>query len=241
MLILACLNGSREPGTHPALPLTPPDLAREAVRAVQAGAGALHVHPRDAAGQQTLAPAVVATVLDALHTACPGIPVGTTTITFAEPDLARRLALVRSWTVRPDFVSVNFFEDGAEELCATLLELGMVVEVAVARVEDVQRLVSAGMAERCLRVLIEVFAQDAAAMFETADTLIAALDAAGVAIPRLLHGYEASTWPILRAAITRGYDVRIGLEDTYRLPDGGAATDNAQLVALAKQYATADV
>lgn len=239
MLILACLNGNREPGTHPALPLTPAELAREAVRAVQAGAGALHVHPRDRDGQQTLAPDAVAAVLDALHSACPGIPVGTTTITFAEPDLARRLALVRAWTVRPDFVSVNFFEDGAEELCATLLELGMTVEVAVARVDDVRRLAAAAVAGRCLRVLIEVFAQEATEMHETAETLIAALDAAGIETPRLLHGYEESVWPMLRAAIARGYDVRIGLEDTFRLPDGGTATDNAQLVARANAYATA--
>lgn len=44
MLIKACLNGSRKPGEHPALPLTPEELACDA-KSVVAAAWALHVHP----------------------------------------------------------------------------------------------------------------------------------------------------------------------------------------------------
>ena len=55
MLIKACLNGSRQPGDHPALPLSPNELAREGKRAIDAGAGALHIHPRRADGTMTLA------------------------------------------------------------------------------------------------------------------------------------------------------------------------------------------
>lgn len=42
MLIKACLNGSRVLADHPALPLTPSQLAEAAAQAVAAGAGALH-------------------------------------------------------------------------------------------------------------------------------------------------------------------------------------------------------
>jgi uncharacterized protein (DUF849 family) len=38
---------------------------------------------------------------------------------------------------------------------------------------------------------------------------------------------------MLDAALARGYDVRVGLEDTLVLPDGSIARDNAQLVAEA--------
>jgi len=44
MRINACLNGSRALGAHPALPLTPAQLAAVAWAAVAAGAGALHIH-----------------------------------------------------------------------------------------------------------------------------------------------------------------------------------------------------
>jgi uncharacterized protein (DUF849 family) len=55
MLIKVCLNGAHGPEAHLALPLTPAALAAEARAAVAAGAGAVHMHPRDAEGVQSLA------------------------------------------------------------------------------------------------------------------------------------------------------------------------------------------
>jgi uncharacterized protein (DUF849 family) len=54
MLIKACLNGGTTRQQHPAVPLTPDELAVDARDAVRAGAGAIHVHPRDASGDETL-------------------------------------------------------------------------------------------------------------------------------------------------------------------------------------------
>src|SRR5438309_9090907 len=56
VLIKACLNGARRRQEHPAIPVTPDELAAESRRAVEARAGALHVHPRAADGSQTLDP-----------------------------------------------------------------------------------------------------------------------------------------------------------------------------------------
>jgi uncharacterized protein (DUF849 family) len=55
--------------------------------------------------------------------------------------------------------------------------------------------------------------------------------AAGAA--ELHHGAGDDAWTVLDAALARGRDVRIGLEDTPLLPDGSPARDNAQLVAEA--------
>ncbi|MER6579665.1 3-keto-5-aminohexanoate cleavage protein, partial [Nonomuraea sp. NPDC001023] len=54
MFIKACLNGSRAADEHPRLPLTPAELAADAVAVRRAGAGAVHLHPRDAAGRESL-------------------------------------------------------------------------------------------------------------------------------------------------------------------------------------------
>ena len=97
MLIKVCLNGSRAPGEHPALPRTPEQLASAARRAVDAGAGALHVHPRRADGSQTLEAADVAAAIFALRAACPGIPIGISTGIWIEPDVERRRLLVATW------------------------------------------------------------------------------------------------------------------------------------------------
>jgi uncharacterized protein (DUF849 family) len=238
MLIKACLNGSRAPGEHPALPLTPAELAQAARGAVEAGAGALHIHPRRAGGEQSLESGDVAAALAAVRAACPGTPVGITTISLAEPDPARRLALARSWTALPDFASVNFSEPGAVELCAALLDMGVGVEAGLSTPADARLLLGAGLADRCLRLLLEPDEQDLAAALATVAAIEAVLDAAGVRAPRLLHGFEATAWPLLDVALERGYDVRIGLEDTLLLPDRSPARDNAQLVAAACERAT---
>jgi uncharacterized protein (DUF849 family) len=238
MLIKACLNGSREPGAHPALPLSPSELADAARDSVAAGAGALHIHPRRADGHQSFDPDDVAAALTAVRAACPGVPVGGTTIASIEPDPSRRLALVQAWVVRPDFVSVNFSEVGAEQLCGALIAVGIGVEPGLATADEARLLIASGLAGRCVRLLIEPDEPDTADALATVRAIEALLDGAGVQTPRLLHGAEMTAWPLLDEALRRGYDTRVGLEDTLAMPDDRPARDNAQLVAEARRRAS---
>lgn len=234
MLLKACLNGDRRPGTHPALPLTPDELARDGWRAVDAGAGALHIHPRRADGSPTLDPDICAAVLIAVRAASPGVPIGLTTNTASEPDVARRLELIKAWTEAPDFVSVNLSEEGAADLCRLILDRNIGLEAGLWSVADAERLHALGIAGRCLRWLIEtVRERDPEAALATAVAVEARLRETGADTPMLLHGYGPTAWPVFDAAIARGLDVRIGLEDVLVLPDGRMAEDNAALVAAA--------
>src|SRR5690349_15128776 len=131
MLLKACLNGSREPYEHPALPVTPEAIARDAALCLAAGAMAVHVHPRDATGRETLDPEICGRVVSEIRLAAPALPVGLSTGAWIEPDTKRRLALVRAWEVRPDFASVNMSENGHAQLALALLELGIAVEAGV--------------------------------------------------------------------------------------------------------------
>jgi uncharacterized protein (DUF849 family) len=237
MLIKACLNGSRARGDHPHLPLTPHELAQAGRAAVAAGAGALHFHPRRADGTQSFDPSDVGAAIAAVRAACPGIPVGGTTVASVEPDVERRRELVRAWTIRPDFVSVNFSEEGTEQLCADLLQAGIGVEAGLSNAEDARLLLAMNIADRCVRLLIEPDDETTAAALAAVQAIEALLDQANVRTPRLLHGFEASVWPLLDTALARGYDTRIGLEDTLLLPDGSLARDNAQLVEIAQERA----
>jgi uncharacterized protein (DUF849 family) len=237
VLIKACLNGNRERGAHAGLPIAPQELARAARGAVDAGAGALHFHPRRADGTETLDTRDVAMAIVAINARCPGIPVGVTTRDAIEPDPAQRLALVRGWTVRPNFASVNFSEAGTADLCAALLRARIGVEAGLSTPADAQLLLTLGIAGHCVRLLIEPEEQTLEAALATVTQIETLLDAAGVQTPRLLHGYDATAWPLLAVALQRGYDVRIGLEDTLMLPDGSRASDNAELVAAARARA----
>ena len=239
MLIKACINGSRKPGEHPALPLSPRELADAAFFTVAAGAGALHVHPRRADGIETLSAAECGAALAAIRARCPGIPTGLSTGAWIEPDVGRRLALVREWEALPDFASVNFSEPGALELCAILLEKGIGVEAGLFTDADARLLIESGLVSRCLRILLEPREIEPHAAMQTVRKIECVLDDAGVLTPRLLHGEDGAAWPVLAAALQRGYDIRIGFEDTLVLPDGKQGRDNAELVALACERARA--
>ncbi|HET8842005.1 MAG TPA: 3-keto-5-aminohexanoate cleavage protein [Ktedonobacteraceae bacterium] len=237
MLIKACLNGSRQPGEHTGLPLTAAELAREAALVVVAGARALHIHPRSADGKQSLAAQDQAAALSAIRANCPGIPVGVSTAIWIEPDVAVRLRSVQAWTILPDFASVNFDEPGVVELCNVLLERGIGVEAGLSGIAEVESWLNSGLAERCLRILLEPVEEEASAALATTAQMIALLDRAAIQVPRLLHGFEATTWPVLDAAFRYGYDTRVGLEDTLTLPDGSITPGNAELIAQAMSRA----
>ena len=235
-LLKACLNGDRPRGAHPALPLTPDDLARDAKAAVKAGAQALHVHPRDASGKQTLSKIQHAAAIAALRAAVPKTPIGVTTISTIEPDPKRRVALVRKWTEKPDFASVNWNEDGAAALATALVEMEIGIEAGIWSVDDARRFVDFGFAPHCLRALVEPVEQSTAAALASAAAIVEILRPTG--LPLVVHGHDRTTWAVLRWAIARGHGIRIGLEDTLTLEGGRPAKDNAELVGAARRLAT---
>lgn len=233
LLVKACLNGARRPEEHPAIPLSPSDLALDARRAVDAGAAALHVHPRLPDGSETLDPEACDAAVRAIREACPRVPVGLTTGAWIEPDRRRRLDLIGGWQAGPDFASVNFSEDGAIDVCRLLLRLGVGVEAGIWTLEDAELLIESGLADRCLRVLVEPDDEEPQAAVDRARAIDETLARAGVRLPQMHHGLGRATWAVLDAALERGRDIRIGLEDTLVLPGGERGRDNAELVAAA--------
>lgn len=230
--VKACINGARTPDQHPGLPITPEQLADEAVAAHQAGAKAVHMHPKTADGVDSLLPDAVDAAVSAVRQAAPGLPLGVTTGYWALPDADERLRAVDAWSVLPDFASVNWHEPGSEELARLLLSKGLGVEVGIFHAEAAESWAASEMAQHCMRVMIELQGD---ADVATADDLLSQVLAAGSPAPVLLHGLDESCWPLLQHAGARGVQTRIGMEDTLQLPDGSTTPDNAALVSAAVQ------
>jgi uncharacterized protein (DUF849 family) len=231
MLLQACLNGARQKRDHRAVPSHAAEIARDALAAARAGAGAVHVHPRDAAGQESLAAECVAAVCDAVRAACGALPIGVTTAAWIQPDVERRVQSISQWTMLPEFASVNLSEDGAVRVIELLNEMGIGVEAGVWTVDDARMLFNEGLDSACMRVLVEVDAVgDPLEAVALATRIDSVLDDAQVMAPRLHHGVEVATWAVIDAAMARGHNVRIGLEDTLVMPDGSVAVDNEALV-----------
>jgi len=229
MWLQACLNGSRTATEHPAVPLTPAALAADARRVLEAGSSALHLHPRDQAGRESLALDVVSATLTAIREACPGLAVGISTAAYIEPDLSRRLAAIDAWTILPDFVSVNLSETGIEQVLAVLVRRGVGLEAGIWTAEDARYLLTLTDVP-WLRLMLEPWDSDP----EQANTIVDAIeDVLGGAlsqVPRLIHGTDGAVWALLERAIRDGHLSRVGLEDTLLLPTGEPAPDNAALV-----------
>jgi uncharacterized protein (DUF849 family) len=232
-MLQACLNGQRPRAEHPAVPVTPEQLAADAARAVEAGAAQLHVHPRvPGGGRDTVEPGAVAETLRTIRMACPRVPVGLTTgLWTTDGDPERRHAWVAGWEELPDYASVNLFEPGSAELCELLARRGVSIEAGVWTLDDARLLLERRLDP--LRVLVEPSdggAEDPVAAAAEIDELLVE---GGLTAPQLHHGASADAWAVLDAALARGRDVRIGLEDTTVMPDGSTARDNAELVAEA--------
>lgn len=228
-MLKVCLNGGVRRDEHPAVPVTATELAADAARCVAAGAGAVHLHPRGRDERETLDAHWLAAAVDAVRQASPAVPVGVSTGAWIEPDPRARVAAVRSWTVLPDFASVNAHEEGAEQVATALHERGVGVEAGLwtpAAVAVYRR-----WRVPVLRVLVECMRPDPAEALADAERMLGSLPADGPAV--LLHAEGPAVWPVLRDALHRGLSTRIGLEDTLTLPDGSVAVGNAELVAAA--------
>jgi len=225
MAVKACLNGARTRTEHPAVPRTPGELAADAIAVRRAGAFAVHVHPRDSGGAQTLKAVACDAAVEAIRVAVPGLPVGLSTAEAIDPDPFARAAAVKTWRQPPDFISVNLSELGWPGIVRAALHAGIAVEAGLATPADAEELVRSPFTHQVVRALVEVDGgvEDARA--------IARLIPDGV--PQLWHGYGERTWEVISAAGTAAIDVRVGFEDVLALPDGRTPASNADLVAAA--------
>jgi uncharacterized protein (DUF849 family) len=228
LLLEAALNGGRTPADHPAMPVSPTQLAAAAAEAARAGAGAVHFHVRGGDGRESLAADDVAPAIAEVRAR--GVPFGISTGAWIISDPVQRLAAVAEWAVLPDFVSINFDEEGAAELASVFLKRNVGLEAGVANPFAAEQLVRSGLANRCLRIMFEPREQLVADAMTVVAATEAVLDRAAVRAPRLLHGVNATAWPLVDAAGARGYGTRIGFEDTLTLPGGEMAAGNGDLV-----------
>jgi uncharacterized protein (DUF849 family) len=163
------------------------------------------------------------------------VQVGVSTGEWIVPDPSLRLKTIAGWTELPDFASVNFNEEGAVEIAQLLISRGVGIEAGLCDEGAAAKLLNGTLAERCIRILLEPQEQQLERALGVVKGIESRLDRAGIELPRLLHGTEATAWCVIREAIKYGYDTRIGFEDTLSLPDGAVAATNAELVSEAKR------
>jgi len=162
--------------------------------------------------------------------------IGLTTGEWILPDLQRRLSMIREWE-GVDCATVNLSENGFEHVMEVMLEVGIGIDVGLWAPVEMDTLLASGFLPYAQRVSIELspghpyfLGSEPSALAQRVND---ALDAAASACPRLTHGMNDWTWPLVEDAFRRGHDTRVGFEDSVLLPDGRRAHSNAQLVQVA--------
>jgi len=233
-------NGPWGKDVHPNMPISTDELVAELRACFRAGATGVHLHVRDRSGAETLDPLVVnRTCLQVREAAGElGIQaeIGLTTGAWIVPDLAERIAMIREWE-GVDCATVNLSEPGFDEVMAAMLDVGIGIDVGLWAPVETDRLLRSGLLPRVQRVSIELDSGEPYFLrgepTELAQQVNDLLDDAGSACPRLTHGMNDWTWPLVQDAFRRGHDTRVGFEDSVLLPDGARADNNAQLVKAA--------
>lgn len=237
MLIEVCANGARAIDEHPVLSADPDALGRECAEAILEGAEAVHIHPKNDAGEESLLARDVDKWVAATRRHCPGTPIGITTGEWALPNVDARTRAIDEWTELPDFASVNWHEPGADDLAAKLLSREIGVEAGLWHVDGFDAWKASPVRRKCLRVLIEIQDMGPGQAREEARILLERVRTVDPEMPILLHGEGGSTWVLLEMAALLGLDSRVGLEDSLTLPDGTQASGNAELIRIAHRVA----
>lgn len=205
-----------------------------------AGATGAHLHVRDETGAETLDPAVVNQTCRQVRAVAADVGVtaeiGLTTGEWIVPDLPRRLSMIREWE-EVDCATVNLSEKGFERVMDVMLGAGIGIDVGLWAPAELDILLASGFLQHAQRISIELAPGEpyflGGAPSAVAQQVNNALDAAGSTCPRLTHGMNGWTWPLVGDAFRRGHDTRVGFEDSVLLPDGSQAQNNAQLVRAA--------
>lgn len=192
----------------------------------------IHLHPRDAAGRESLRAADIAAALTACRAAAPGLAIGVGTGAWIEPVGPGRQPALAGWTVLPDYASVNLNEADAAEVMALLHDRRVGIEAGLWSVADTVRFLDLDP-PGLTRILIELPDGPVSDALVEATAILDLLRQAYRSEEVLLHGDGATAWPCLELAVAQGLSARIGFEDVAHLPDGRPAPDNAALVRAA--------
>lgn len=237
-------GGRRTKADHPALPLTPDELAATAAACREAGASMIHAHVRDRDGGHLLDAGAYNAAIAAIRAAVGDrlvIQITSEALGIYSP--AEQMEVVRQ--VRPEAVSLALrellpdesHEAGFAEFLGWLRREKIVPQIILYTPEEAARL--AGLKARGLvpfediPVLYVLGRYTAGQRSSPGDLL--PFFAPGM--PRFGHwsvcAFGARETACVTAGALLGGHVRVGFENNLFLPDGSQARDNAQLVAAA--------
>lgn len=242
LIVAVAPNGARKTKSdHPALPITPDEIAREAARCREAGAAMIHLHVRDAEEKHSLDADAYAEATAAVRREVgDGLIVQMTTeaVGIYTPD--QQMAAVRtvrpeaaSLAVRefcPDEDSVPAFAEFLSWMAAERIMAQYILYAAedVGRFADLQR---RGVIPEARPFLLYVLGRYTPGQKSApADLLPFLAEAESLEADWAICAFGAREYACALTAAALGGHVRVGFENNILMADGSVARDNAALV-----------
>jgi uncharacterized protein (DUF849 family) len=228
-MIQIALNGARPKSENKFLPHSLDEIVKEVSSVYGMGFDVFHIHCYDKNGQESLDPGDVKNLVQSIKKISPGIQIGISSGDWIEPDYEKRIHLIKNWTILPDFISVNMIEEHSSEISRLLISKGIYVEVGLNETKAAELFVENKIIHGCIRILIEPEDTELPLAIKTVNEIEGVLEYGKIGIKKLLHGYNTTAWDLFHESLKRGYDCRIGMEDTIYLTDGREVKSNYEL------------
>lgn len=235
MLLKIALNGARPKSENEYVPQSIDEIENDVRIIFQAGYSVFHIHCYDEFGNESLKPEDMNNLVLRVKNISPKIKFGISSGDWIEPDLEKRISCIRGWKYAPDFASVNMIEENALLISDELIRKGVMIEAGLNERKAAEIFVRSNLNKGCCRILIEPEEDNITGAENTITEIEKILDRNKIEQNRLLHGFNTVAWGLLKLAKIKGYDARIGLEDTIYLEDGRKASGNFELIKEAER------
>ncbi|MFV0515574.1 MAG: 3-keto-5-aminohexanoate cleavage protein [Jhaorihella sp.] len=237
--LMVAPNGARRgKQDHPALPVTPEEIAQAARSSFDAGADTIHLHVRGSDRQHTLDPALYRDAMDAIEETAPDMNIQITTEAGGIYDVAAQLACLNE--LRPGAASIAVREMARDpERAARVYALARETTTRVQHIlygpDCIARLrdwCGRGLIVDTRPEVILVLGQYAPPIAARPDMLAPMLDLLGLDRPVswTVCAFGRAEPECLLATLRAGGNVRIGFENNIELHDGTLFADNAASV-----------
>ncbi len=250
-IVMAAPNGARRTkADHPNLPMSPAELAAEAVLCRDAGASVLHLHVRDGEGAHSLDVGLYREALaEARGAVGESLVLQVTTEAVGRYSPEEQIAVVRA--LKPEAVSLALRElvpaperePAARELFGWMRDNRVWAQVILYDPADIARFVAladTGMFAVARPSVLLVLGRYTVGQVSDPEDLTPMLEALAPvrdAVCWSVCAFGAKENACMARAIAEGGHARVGFENNFFLPDGRRAGHTADLVALAAETA----
>jgi uncharacterized protein (DUF849 family) len=239
MLLKIALNGARPKSENEFIPQSIEEIIEDVQSIYRFGYQVFHIHCYDKHGNESIEPEDVSELVSSIKTISSQIQIGISTGDWIEPDLKKRMKYIENWNVVPDFASVNMIENDALTISKILMKKGVLVEAGLSEKKAAEIFVKSELDKGCVRILIEPEEEDINGAMNTITEIESILNRNKNTLRRLLHGFNSASWGLLKEAKRRGYECRMGMEDTIYLENGKKVTSNLELIKDARKIINA--